>query len=109
MALDRSVSTSRDRPYRSAAAYYHARPPYSAELSGTLATRLGWDGRGRLLDVGCGPGVLALELAPSFAEVVGLDAEPAMLDEARRRPGGERVQWRHGRAFDAIVFGQSLQ
>ncbi|HVC77553.1 MAG TPA: class I SAM-dependent methyltransferase [Candidatus Micrarchaeaceae archaeon] len=115
MAAD-SAST---RPYRTAAAYYHARPPYSAQLHSALVAKLGWDGTGRLLDVGCGPGVLALELAPAFGEVIGLDPEPAMLAEAQRRHGADSIQWIEGRAeempglglghFDAVTFGQSLQ
>ena len=71
------------RPFRTAARYYGARAPYSRELRPALSARLGWNGEGRLLDVGCGPGVLALELASSFAEVVGVDPEEAMLSEGR--------------------------
>lgn len=37
-----------------------------------------------LLDVGCGDGVLALELARRGAIVTGLDANPAMISAARR-------------------------
>ncbi len=108
------------RPYREAARYYRARPPYSAELRPALVTRLGWDGTGRLLDVGCGPGVVALDLAQSFTEVVGLDPEERMLDEARAAtPAANRaMRWVHGRAeeiptlhlgrFHAVTFGQSL-
>ncbi|MGE3961191.1 MAG: class I SAM-dependent methyltransferase [Dehalococcoidia bacterium] len=38
--------------------------------------------RGTLLDLGTGTGFLALELAPHFARVVGVDVEPAMLRHA---------------------------
>jgi cyclopropane fatty-acyl-phospholipid synthase-like methyltransferase len=38
-----------------------------------LAEDLGLDGSGRLLDVGCGPGVLAVRLAHLFEDAVGLD------------------------------------
>lgn len=37
------------------------------------------------LDVGTGGGRLALALAPRCARVVGLEREPALVDEARRR------------------------
>ncbi|MBO0682187.1 MAG: class I SAM-dependent methyltransferase [Candidatus Dormibacteraeota bacterium] len=110
-----------DRPFRTAAPYYRARPPYSPELRPALAARLGWDGSGRLLDVGCGPGVLALELEAGFAEVVGLDPEPEMLNEARAAAAGltsASLRWVEGRAediprldlggFDAITLGQSF-
>src|SRR5437899_12376524 len=49
------------RPYRDAAHYYKARPPYSAALRPALAEKLGWTGTGRLLDIGCRPGIVALE------------------------------------------------
>jgi ubiquinone/menaquinone biosynthesis C-methylase UbiE len=39
----------------------------------------------RALDVGCGAGALALALAPHVREVVGVDPEPALLEQARRR------------------------
>lgn len=39
----------------------------------------------RALDVGTGVGALALALAPHVAEVVGVDAEPALLSRARER------------------------
>lgn len=37
------------------------------------------DDCGTLLDVGCGPGVIALALAPRMTQVFGLDYSPAML------------------------------
>jgi len=64
--------------------YLRGRPPYSAHLLAVLSSELGLDGTGRLLDVGCGPGVLAVQLAPAFGDVVGLDPDPVMLDEAAR-------------------------
>ena len=97
-----------ERPYREAARHYRARPPYSAELQPALAARLGWNGTGRLLDLGCGPGVLARQLAPSFAEIVGLDAEAAMLDEARAATPDaqrERFVWVEARAEDLDTLG----
>lgn len=39
----------------------------------------------RALDAGCGAGALALALAPLVREVVGLDAVPEALDQARAR------------------------
>lgn len=40
--------------------------------------------RSRILDVGCGAGRLSLALAPAARWVVGLDRDPAMIQEARR-------------------------
>ncbi len=42
-------------------------------------------GRLRVLDVGCGWGRLSLALAPAAKWVVGLDREPSLIEEARRR------------------------
>ena len=104
-----------------AAHYVPGRPPYSPRLRQVLVHELGLDGSGRLLDVGCGPGVLTLELADLFADVIGLDPEPEMLDEARRRAAGARrpdVRWIEGRAEEigqlgvapcrVVTFGQSF-
>lgn len=48
------------------------------ELSGDLAGR-------RLLDVGCGDGLMALAAQRAGARSVGLDPDPAMIAAARRR------------------------
>jgi SAM-dependent methyltransferase len=70
---------------------------------------------GRVLDVACGPGLVALDLAPSADHVTGLDLTPAMLEQARqlqRRSGLTNLTWDLGRAdalpysdgpFDAVV------
>jgi SAM-dependent methyltransferase len=78
------------------AAYYaRYRPGYPPELLERLAEAAGLDGTGRLLDLGCGPGPLAVPLAPRFEEVVAVDVEPEML--AQLPPGIRTVL---GRAED---------
>jgi SAM-dependent methyltransferase len=73
--------------YDGAAAHYrHGRPPYSPQLESLLAEELNLDGGGRLLDVGCGPGVLTIRLAHLFQEAVGLDPDAAMLAEPTAPP-----------------------
>lgn len=72
--------------FQGSARYYErGRLPYPPGLAGAVAAALALDGRGRLLDVGCGPGTVALRLAHLFDEVVGLDADVEMLAEAERR------------------------
>ena len=72
--------------FQGSAPYYEqGRLPYPAALAPTLARVLDLDGRGRLLDVGCGPGTVALRVAHLFEEVVGLDPDADMLVEAERR------------------------
>jgi SAM-dependent methyltransferase len=51
-----------------------------------------------VVDIGCGTGLLACELARRGHQVTGVDPSPAMLDVARHRPGGERVRWIEGDA-----------
>jgi hypothetical protein len=53
--------------YGGSASYYaQGRLPYPAAMAQALRVELALDGRGRLLDVGCGPGSAALVFAPLF-------------------------------------------
>ena len=83
--------------YLGSAPYYlRGRPPYAPGLAAALARLLALDGRGRLIDVGCGPGVVTLPLAHLFAEVVGVDADGDMLAEGERRAeaaGIANIRW----------------
>ena len=85
----------------SAAHYARGRMPYPAAIADALASRLGLDGTGRLLDLGSGPGSLTLLLAGLFAEAVGVDADADMVAEGERRAGQagvSNVTWRVLRA-----------
>ncbi len=74
------------RRFRTAAKYYlQGRPPYAGHLIRRVAELCGLDGDERLLDLGCGPGQLALAFAPFVAEVTALDPEPEMLRIAAER------------------------
>jgi SAM-dependent methyltransferase len=105
----------------SAAHYRCGRPAYSPELEAVLACKADLDGNGRLLDVGCGPGVLTVRLAHLFAQAVGLDPDVGMLAEGSRAAEEKRVmniRWVHGLAEDLppvapgpyrlVTFGQSF-
>jgi len=108
--------------YLGTAPYYaRGRPAYARGLVATLAAELKLNGAGRLLDVGCGPGVLTLLLAGRFAEAIGLDPDAGMLAEAARRAderGAHTIRWIQGRAedlptlnlgtFRLVSFGQSF-
>jgi SAM-dependent methyltransferase len=65
--------------------YVRGRMPYAQGLADATADALDLDGQGRLLDLGCGPGVVALRLARLYDEVVGLDPDPDMINEAGRQ------------------------
>lgn len=90
--------------YQGAAAHYrHGRPPYSLQLEAVLTEELDLDGSGRLLDAGCGPGILTIRLAHLFREGVGLDPDPDMLAEARLAAhdrGITNIRWVEARAED---------
>jgi 2-polyprenyl-3-methyl-5-hydroxy-6-metoxy-1,4-benzoquinol methylase len=108
--------------YQGAAAHYrYGRPAYSPELEAALTEEVGLDGTGRLLDVGCGPGVLTVRLAHLFGQVVGLDPDADMLAEGHRyaeQEGITSIRWVQGLAEDLpavapgpyrlVTFGQSF-
>lgn len=94
-------------------AHYYARyrPPYPEQFFRHVVERFGLDGTGRLLDLGCGTGQLAIPFAPFFAEVVGLDPDPAMLAEAARvaREADVRnARWIQGRDTDLARLSDEL-
>jgi SAM-dependent methyltransferase len=108
--------------YDGAAVHYRCgRPAYSPRLEALLAEELGLDGSGRLLDVGCGPGILTVRLAHLFEEAVGLDPDPEMIAEGRlaaEERGIANISWVRALAEDLpgaapgtyrmVTFGQSF-
>src|SRR5262249_42306997 len=78
------------------------RPPYPAALIRRVAQVCGLAGTSRVLDLGCGPGPLALALAPLVGEVVGIDPEPEVLRVAREEAvrAGLRIEVREGASDD---------
>jgi SAM-dependent methyltransferase len=83
--------------------YVRYRIPYPAGLLQDLIARAGLTGEGRLLDLACGPGRIALALAASFQEIWAIDREPEMIEvgqqEAIQR-GVHNVTWLVGKAED---------
>jgi SAM-dependent methyltransferase len=73
------------RPFRTAAPYYaRFRTAYPPELIAALVEAAGVSRESRVLDLGCGPGTVAIPLAAYAAEVVAVDAEAEMIAELRR-------------------------
>ncbi|MFK8253656.1 class I SAM-dependent methyltransferase [Ancylobacter terrae] len=71
------------RRFRSTADFYaRYRVPYPDDLIALVARRAGLTPGEGVLDLGCGPGVLALAFARLGARVTALDPEPEMLDAA---------------------------
>ncbi|PJI91219.1 methyltransferase family protein [Yoonia maricola] len=60
----------------------------------------------RILEVGCGTGLIARRIAEQGHDVTGLDPAPQMLEFARSAPGGQSVKWICGLLadFDAAPF-----
>jgi SAM-dependent methyltransferase len=106
--------------FASTVAYYeNARPPYGAAFFAAVAEKLGLDRNQRLLDVGAGPGILALGFRPYCRQVVGVDPEPGMVEAARA--AAERSEltatFIEGRfedaatklgAFDLVTIGRAI-
>lgn len=73
-----------------------------------------------VLDVACGPGIVACEFAKHAAKVVGIDFTPAMIEQAKQRQqnqGLENIEWHTGDAmhlpfpddwFDLVVTRYSF-
>jgi SAM-dependent methyltransferase len=101
----------------SVARAYQYRPTYPPAVFDIL-DELAVDEPRRVLDVGCGTGLLARPLAERVEAVDALDVSPEMIDWGRRLPGGDhpRLAWIVGWAEDAplrppyalITAGDSL-
>ncbi len=106
--------------FESAAPYYLAgRPAYSRALIRRVALLCGLTRAHRVLDLGCGPGPLAVAFAPLVAEVVAIDPEPAMLSAGLEHATRSRVSVRFVRgtsddlgpelgAFRLVTIGRAF-
>jgi SAM-dependent methyltransferase len=82
--------------------HYHLRPPYPDAVFTTLAGLVTGTPR-VVLDIGTGTGEIARHLAPLVDRVDAVDLSPAMIERARRMPGGDsdRIAWTTGPAETA--------
>src|SRR5260370_30436861 len=108
-------------PFEKAAPYYDAhRAPYPPAALDYIISAFALSAGARVLDLGCGPGTIAIPLSRTGAEVVAVDRDAVMLGEARRlaseRRGG-RLRWLCARVedvlpdlgrFQLVTLGQSL-
>ena len=95
-----------------AAYYVRFRVPYPKGLLTDLVGRSGAAGEGRLLDLACGPGRIALALASAFREIWAVDLEPEMIEAGRReaaRRGVRNITWMAGRAEDLEASPASIE
>lgn len=104
--------TSTNRYAGTAEAYERYRVPYPAELLDDLRQRASVSGQGKLLDLACAPGRVALPLAGFFSEVWAVDQEPEMVkvgSAQARRQGLSNIRWMVGRAEDVDATPESIE
>ena len=80
---------------------FAALPGHSSSIS-LLIELCGPTALGNVLDVACGPGLVACEFARVARSVTGIDLTPAMLTAARERQraaGLSNMEWLEGDAF----------
>jgi SAM-dependent methyltransferase len=71
--------------------YTTGRPTYPRLLARRVANLVGLNGSQTVLDLGTGPGFLAIDFHPFAGKVIGVDPEPEMLNAARRNAAKARV------------------
>ncbi|WP_261664069.1 class I SAM-dependent methyltransferase [Deinococcus sp. Marseille-Q6407] len=69
--------------------YVRFRPPYPEALFGFLSERFGLTSGSRVLDLGCGPGLLAFPLARRVAQVVAADPDKDMLSAGAQQAAAQ--------------------
>ena len=116
------MSTPQDpSPFAGAAPFYDKfRAPYPPAALAHIATAYALDAGSRVLDLGCGPGTLAIPLTALAGEVVAVDPDAGMLAQARElaaAKGRDNIVWLQARAedlpptlapFRAVTLGQSF-
>lgn len=94
----------RPSPFESTAPYYDRfRAPYAPEALDHIVAAFALDQSARVLDLGCGPGTIAIPLSHAAAEVVAVDPDAGMLGEGRRlaaERGRNNIRWVHAKAED---------
>ncbi len=99
--------------------YARYREPYPASFFREVALREALQGTERLIDIGCGPGSLAIGFAPYIESCVGVDVETEMLAAARVEAAraGVHVELIQARiedlpadigVFQAVTIGRAL-
>ena len=99
--------------------YEELRPPYPPEFFSEVAQQLKLSRQHALIDLGTGPGLLALGFAPYVGRITGVDPEVEMLAAAREAAAraGASLALIEGKAetlpdeigaFDIVTIGRAL-
>jgi SAM-dependent methyltransferase len=100
---DRRTKQANDLFFGTAEYYGRYRVPYPQEVFDWIVNEYQLDGRGRLLDGGCGTGQVALPLSRWFNEVIAIDPDQEMLrvgERLARHKGIANVSFRNLKAED---------
>ncbi|MGD0213898.1 MAG: class I SAM-dependent methyltransferase [Terriglobales bacterium] len=106
-------------PFASTVEFYaRYREPYPAAFFQKVAEQIALRGDETLLDVACGPGLLAIGFAPFVGRCTGLDPEPGMIVAAKAaaEEAGVRLSLIQGKieelptmqTYDVITIGRAL-
>jgi len=91
-------------PFAGTARYYDRfRAPYAPAAFDFIVETFGLGRGSRALDLGCGPGSMAIPLSRAVAEVVAVDPDAGMIAEGRRLAasmGRLNIRWLQSRAED---------
>jgi 2-polyprenyl-3-methyl-5-hydroxy-6-metoxy-1,4-benzoquinol methylase len=91
-----------DQFTRQAAPFAAAAPIRNQEALDRIVQWAGTGAEDTVLDVACGPGLLACAFARAAKHATGIDMTPAMLEQARKtqqEQGLKNVSWQHGDVY----------
>ena len=88
--------------FKAAAKHYLAgRPAYAQGLISRIVKELRLGAKDAVMDLGCGPGQLAMHFAPFVRSVLAVDPSAEMLEVARQAASGaDNVHFKSGSSFD---------
>ena len=96
-----------ESPFAGTARYYDRfRAPYARAAFDFIFEAYDLSGNVRALDLGCGPGTIAIPLSYSVAEVVAVDPDADMIAEGRHLAasrGRQNIRWLRSRAEDVSL------
>src|SRR5215469_153983 len=101
-------------PFAGTALYYdRCRAPYAQAAIDFIVERYSLGKGVRALDLGCGPGTIAIPLSYTIGDVVAVDPGADMIAEGRRLAtllwGRQNIQWLRSRAEDISLGAESFR